>query len=64
MTSVTKMSSTYVRFYKDFVPCDFCGQPSRGRVYDLTQRVVCGSCGEEWFSIDMVTVDGEVSEGA
>jgi ribosomal protein S27E len=34
----------YVRFYRDFVECDFCGQLTRGRVYEDSQEITCGSC--------------------
>lgn len=41
---VTLPVKRYVRFYKDFVECDFCGQQTRGRVYEGSQQVTCGSC--------------------
>ena len=34
----------YVRFYRDFIECDFCGQLTRGRVYEDSQEITCGSC--------------------
>jgi hypothetical protein len=34
----------FVRFYAEYIECDFCGEPTRGRVYDGEQEVVCGSC--------------------
>ena len=34
----------YVRFYRDYVECDFCGQQTRGRVYEGSQQVTCGAC--------------------
>ena len=33
----------YVRFYRDFIECDFCGQLTRGRVYEDSQEITCGS---------------------
>ena len=33
----------FVRFYAEYIECDFCGEPTRGRVYDGEQEVVCGS---------------------
>lgn len=36
----------FVRFYSEYIECDFCGQPTRGRVYDQTQEVTCGACGQ------------------
>jgi hypothetical protein len=41
---VTLPVKRYVRFYKDFVECDFCGQQTRGRVYEGSQQVTCGAC--------------------
>jgi hypothetical protein len=46
----------YVRFYVEFVDCDFCGEATRGRVYDGEQEVVCGSCGS-------VLIDVEIEDG-
>ncbi len=40
------LARRFVRFYVDYIDCDFCGQPTRGRVYDSTQEVTCGSCGK------------------
>lgn len=34
----------FVRFYAEYIECDFCGEPTRGRVYDGEQEVVCDSC--------------------
>jgi len=34
----------YRPWYTALVPCDFCGQLTRGRVYDGANQVVCGSC--------------------
>jgi hypothetical protein len=39
----------YVRFYDDFVECDFCGQLTRGRVYEGQQKIECGACGSAFF---------------
>lgn len=41
-----RFSSEYpsVRFYAEYIECDFCGEPTRGRVYEGEQEVVCGSC--------------------
>jgi ribosomal protein S27E len=36
----------FVRFYAEYIECDFCGEPTRGRVYDQTQEVICGACGK------------------
>lgn len=39
-----RTSINYRPWYTDLVPCDFCGQHTRGRVYDGANQVVCGSC--------------------
>ncbi len=39
-----RKSKPYVRFYKDFIECDFCGEHTRGRVYEGSQEIVCGAC--------------------
>ena len=39
-----RKSMNYRPWYTDLVPCDFCGQQTRGRVYEDTREVVCGSC--------------------
>ena len=42
--SPAKKSVNYRPWYTVLVPCDFCGQHTRGRVYDGANQVVCGSC--------------------
>lgn len=42
---------SYVRFYEEHVECDFCGEYTRGRVYDATQCVICGSCGHTLIEV-------------
>jgi|TARA_R110001606_G_C15019823_1_gene609611 hypothetical protein len=42
-------SMKFVRFYKDFIECDFCGQHTKGRVYEDSQEIVCGSCNSVLF---------------
>jgi len=37
----------FIRYYSDYVACDFCGEQTRGRVYESTQSVTCGSCHKE-----------------
>ena len=61
----------YVRFYDDFVECDFCGQLTRGRVYEGTQKIVCGACDSVFFefytepgTIALELDNGETDEGA
>jgi len=35
----------YIKLYEKFVDCDFCGQQTRGRVYDdEPEKAYCGSC--------------------
>lgn len=56
----------FVRFYKDYVECDFCGQLTRGRVYDGAQEIVCGACNSsiyEFYTSDCeVTFEPEANE--
>ena len=61
----------YVRFYDDFVECDFCGQQTRGRVYEGSQQIVCGACNAPFFEfytepggITLELENGETDEGA
>lgn len=61
----------YVRFYDDFVECDFCGQQTRGRVYEGSQQIVCGACHTPFFEfytepggITLELDNGETDEGA
>ena len=42
----------FVRFYAEYIECDFCGEPTRGRVYDQTQEVICGACGKILLIVD------------
>ena len=35
---------TYYNFYEGFIECDFCGQQTRGRVYNGSDDVMCGAC--------------------
>ena len=44
-------SPSFVRFYEEHIECDFCGQHTRGRVYDGTQCVLCGSCGHTLIEV-------------
>jgi transcription elongation factor Elf1 len=40
----------FIRYYSDYVDCDFCGEQTRGRVYASTEsvrKVTCGSCHKE-----------------
>jgi Zn finger protein HypA/HybF involved in hydrogenase expression len=32
--------------------CDWCGMPTRGRVYEETQTVVCSACRKPLLEID------------
>jgi len=61
----------YVNFYEDFVECDFCGQLTRGRVYEGAQKIECGACGTVFFEfyteaggIALELDDGATDEGA
>jgi hypothetical protein len=56
----------YVRFYDDFVECDFCGQLTRGRVYEGSQKITCGACHTPFFEFHtepgMITLELEDGE--
>lgn len=40
----------YIKLYEKFVDCDFCGQQTRGRVYDdEPEKAYCGSCNRVIF---------------
>ena len=42
---MTKPETPYERYYKEYINCDFCGQQTRGRVYDdEPEKAYCGSC--------------------
>lgn len=50
--NVVRFSSRqYVHFYKDYIDCDFCGQPTLGRVYENGQSIDCGACGRAMFEV-------------
>jgi len=51
-------SKKFVRFYKDYIECDFCGQMTRGRVYEGAQEIVCGACNSAIY--EFYTDDEEV----
>ncbi len=34
----------FVRFFEKPVECDFCGNKTRGRVFDSEEEVVCSEC--------------------
>lgn len=42
----------WVKFYRDYIECDFCGQLTRGRVYDGCQEIVCGACNSVMFEFE------------
>lgn len=37
-------SPQFVQIYAKHIECDFCGQLTRGRVYQGSNVVVCGAC--------------------
>ena len=51
---VKDLARRFVRFYAEYIDCDFCGQPTRGRVYDSTQEVTCGACGQILLMVEPV----------
>ena len=50
-------SRKYVRFYRDYVECDWCGQLTRGRVYEGSQEIVCGACEGVMFEFETTEED-------
>ena len=44
--------NNFVRFFSDYVICDYCGVETRGRCYAETQQVVCSSCKGVLLDID------------
>lgn len=34
----------FVRFFKEYIICDHCGNDTRGRCYAETEKVVCSIC--------------------
>jgi hypothetical protein len=42
----------YVRFFRNYVDCDWCGMQTRGRVYEETQAIVCSACRKPLLEID------------
>jgi len=42
----------WVRFFREHWDCDWCGMPTRGRVYEETQTVVCSACRKPLLEID------------
>jgi len=42
----------FVRFYRDYIECDFCGELTKGRVYEDSQEIICGSCNSVLFEFE------------
>lgn len=54
----------FVRFFKDYVDCDWCGQPTRARVYEESQSIVCSVCRQTLLEIGeetsyVISFDGD-----
>ena len=41
-----------MRFFKEYVSCGWCDQPTRGRVYEESQKIVCSVCNGVLLEID------------
>ena len=41
-----------MRFFRNYVDCDWCGMQTRGRVYEETQTIVCSACRKPLLEID------------
>ena len=44
LDDVVLKDRSYYNFYEGFIECDFCGQQTRGRVYNGSSEVKCGAC--------------------
>ena len=44
LDEVVLKDRSYYNFYEGFIDCDFCGQQTRGRVYNGSSKVKCGAC--------------------
>jgi uncharacterized protein with PIN domain len=43
----------FIRYYENFIDCDWCGAMTRGRVYkEFPTHVRCGACDRELKEID------------
>ena len=56
----------FVRFFSDYVDCDWCSQPTRGRVYEESQSIICSVCRQPLLEISeedsfVVVFDGDNS---
>ena len=59
----------FVRFFKDYVDCGWCEQPTRGRVYEESQKIVCSVCNGVLLEIDdepmvMLTFEEDDTDGS
>ena len=44
LDDVVLKDRSFHSFYEGFIECDFCGQQTRGRVYNGSSKVTCGAC--------------------
>ena len=44
LNDIVLKDRSYFNFYEAFIDCDFCGQQTRGRVYNGSENVKCGAC--------------------
>ncbi len=44
LNDIVLKDRSYFNFYEAFIDCDFCGQQTRGRVYNGSDNVKCGAC--------------------
>lgn len=59
--TVTKIERVNcVRFFKEYVVCDYCHAETRGLVYSESQQVVCSACKGVLLDYD---VDQEPTDG-
>jgi hypothetical protein len=60
---------SFVRFFKEYVDCGWCDQPTRGRVYEESQKIVCSVCNGVLLEIDdepmlMLTLEEDDFDGS
>lgn len=54
--------SDYNRYYNNFVECDFCGQLTRGRIYEKKKTEVrCGACSHTILVLDDELLKHDIS---
>ena len=50
-----------VRFFKRDILCGFCSQPTRGRVYDGGEAIVCSVCSGPMLELESDDMTSEMT---